>query len=252
MSADVLVTENDDVLTVRLDRPDKYNALNTPMLHALDDALTRSAGHRALVLTGTGKAFAAGADIAEYAGADREAFARFTALANAVRGRLAALPVPVVAAVNGVALGGGFELALSCDVLFAAETAAFGLPETKLGLIPGWGGTQHLTRLLGPYRAKDLVLTGRRLTAHEAHGLGIVHRVTPGDPLEAATAYARELAAGPTQAFAAAKRAIGHSAGHDTGFALEQAELRALFDSHDGKEGIDAFVAKRPPEFQGR
>lgn len=253
------VRQDAKVLFIELNRPRKYNALDTGMVLGLTDVLqseARQQTSRAVVISGAGRAFAAGADIAEYAGADRQAFALFTERANVMCSQIASMPVPVIAAVNGLALGGGFELVLSCDIVFASHDASFGLPETGLGLIPGWGGTQRLAHHIGPNRAKELIMTGARLSAQDAHRLGIVNRLhDPENLLEAAAAFAAVIASGPGKAIGAAKRAInaGHASAAPTGpgFLLEQAELRALFETEDGREGIAAFVEKRPADFTG-
>lgn len=249
----------DGVHTIRLSRPHKYNAITTDMILMVSAALEsaeRDPSVRAVILTGTGGVFAAGADIGEYSGADHGAFARFSDLANALCTRICTLRVPVLAAVNGPALGGGFEIVLSCDLVLASTEASFGLPEIALGLIPGWGGTQRLVGYVGPNRARELVLTGARLTAQAAADLGIVNRICEPDRLlPDATALAAELATGPRLAIAAARRAIRQATPTAVpgaaGFALEQAELRGLFDTADGREGVHAFVDKRPAVFRG-
>lgn len=245
------------VVTLQLNRPEKYNAFNTEMVagvtRALHDVRERD-DVRALVLAAEGRAFAAGADIAEYAASDRAGFDRFTAAANAMCTELATLPVPVIAAVDGVALGGGFEVVLCCDLVVASGGASFGLPETSLGLIPGWGGTQALTGLIGSSRTKALVFSGDRLSADDAYSLGVVTEVCDTGN---AVARAEELAADLTEraagALAAAKRAV--AAGTKAldrdgqGFATERVELQRLFDTEESREGIAAFVEKRRPLF---
>ncbi|QNE48632.1 enoyl-CoA hydratase/isomerase family protein (plasmid) [Glaciihabitans sp. INWT7] len=251
---------SDGVLTVSLNRPAKYNAIDSTTVHELRRVFVSvgdDASIGAVVITGFGKAFAAGADLGEYAVADAQAFAALTENANELCREIRESPVPVIAAVNGVALGGGFEVVLSCDLVVAAESARFGLPEIKLGLIPGWGGTQRLAQYVGPNRAKQLIFTGETITAHEAAAAGIVNRMTTAEELlEVAGTLAASCASGPRLAIAAAKRAVdGGAFGSptaSTGFALEQSELRGLFASSDGQEGIAAFLAKRPADFTGR
>lgn len=245
------------VLTLRLNRPSKYNAISTAMLSQLRGCLA-NAQHdpaiRVVVLTGSGPAFAAGADIKEYSTLDAAGFGRFTELANTTCLEIERSTVPVVAAVNGLALGGGFELVLACDLVVAGTDATFGLPEMSLGLIPGWGGTQRLTQLLGPYRARHLILTGRRLSADEARHLGIVAEVYDGEELvERSYRLAESLAVQPRQAVTAALRSIAAASPHENrlapGFAVEQAELQNLFSSSDAQEGVRAFLGKRTPRF---
>ncbi|MEV7870775.1 enoyl-CoA hydratase/isomerase family protein [Streptomyces sp. NPDC088124] len=182
----VLVEHQGPVAVVTINRPAKYNAISPAVVTALDAALGALGADprvRAIILTGAGKAFAAGADISFYAQADREEFTAFTGRCNALCDRIATSPVPVVAAVRGLALGGGFELVLSCDVVVAEQGAAFGLPEVSLGLLPGWGGTQRLTWHVGPNRAKWLIMSGERLDATTAEALGIVTHICDTDAL---------------------------------------------------------------------
>jgi enoyl-CoA hydratase/carnithine racemase len=246
----------DRVATVTLDRPDALNAISTELATALADAVEPLASDprvRALVLTGAGeRAFCAGADLKQRAGFDdhgwfvqREAFRRGFA---AVR----RCPLPTVAAVFGFALGGGTELALSCDLVVAAEDATFGLPEVRLGLVPAGGGTQLLARRVGRSVAKDLVLTGRRVEAAEALRLGLADRVVPrGELAAAATALAAELAANAPTAVRMAKWALEVGADLSLEAAMEvedQAWRRAVL-SDDRREGIAAWVERRPPRW---
>ena len=197
---DVLLRERrGPALLLTFNRPGKLNAISAAMLRALDLALgeaERDPEVRALVLTGAGpRAFVAGADIAEYAAAGHQAFVRYQAESRRLFSWLDAFPKPVIGAVNGYALGGGFELALCCDLLVASDRARFGLPEGLLGLSPGGGGTQRLTRAVGPFVAADLLLAGRRLTAEDAFRLGLVAEVVaPERLLEAALAKAEQVA----------------------------------------------------------
>ncbi|WP_307841639.1 enoyl-CoA hydratase/isomerase family protein [Streptomyces endocoffeicus] len=258
----VLVERRDRVGIVTINRPAKYNAINYAVVEALSDAL-RELGDdpavHAIVLAGAGRAFAAGADIAFYSHADREAFIAFTERCNALCDTIAASPIPIIAAVNGLALGGGFELVLSCDVVVAAANASFGLPEVSLGLLPGWGGTQRLTWHIGPNRAKWLIMSGERINAYTAEQLGIVAQVCAREDLDSvALDTATRLAAQPPAAIAAIRAVVASAVPHASagsagpGFRLERDKLTALFDSRDGQEGIAAFVEKRPPCFQGR
>jgi enoyl-CoA hydratase/carnithine racemase len=256
----VLIDRSDGVLTISLNRAEKHNAIDSATVRALVEALVGAIDDQAvgaIVITGMGKSFAAGADLSEYAGADADAFAALTERANELCRVIRGVPQPVVAAVNGAALGGGFEIVLSCDIVVAATSARFGLPEIKLGLIPGWGGTQRLAQYVGPNRAKHLIFSGETITAEEAAVAGIVNRITtPETVLEIAKAIAASYASGPRLAIAAAKRAVdgGHfgSPTASKGFELEQSELLGLFATSDGQEGIAAFVGKRPATFVGR
>ncbi len=254
----VKLTQDGAVATLTIDRPEKLNALDASVLDELDAAfreLGAAATARAVILTGGGdKAFVAGADIGE--------LARQTPLsgkATSIRGqnlfrRIELLPKPVVAAVNGFALGGGCELALACHVRVAAENAQFGLPEVSLGIIPGYGGTQRLARLVGRGRAIEMVLTGARIKADEALRIGLVNRVVPQASLmaEARTLVDAMLRNGPL-ALAAALEVIQHGleSSLDEGMLLEANAFGVLCASADMQEGLRAFLDKRKPVFQG-
>lgn len=247
------------VLVVAVNRPDKLNALDAVVLSELLVALQAAARDdavQAVVLTGAGpKAFVAGADIATMANmAPLEARA-FADVGHAVTEALAGFPKPVIAAVNGFALGGGCELACACDVVYASEKAKFGQPEVKLGVIPGFGGTQRLARIVGLQKAKELVLSGDTIDAAEALRIGLVCAVFPAAELmDAAKALARRMAAAGPVAVAQAKRAMNH--GYDLPLSaaveLEKQTFATLFGTADQKEGMAAFLEKRKPEFKGR
>src|SRR4051794_163340 len=197
----VLRDRRDASLVLTLNRPDKLNALSTAMLEQLDAALDegeRDADVRVVVITGAGdRAFVAGADIGEYAALDHAGFVAYQARSRDLFTRIDAFGTPVVGAINGYAFGGGFEIALCCDVLIASSSAVFALPEGLLGLCPGGGGTQRLTHAVGPFVANDVLLSARRLTADEAQTLGLVAAVVRPDELpDAALAKARAIAAG--------------------------------------------------------
>ena len=253
----ILTERHYAVLLIRLNRPDALNALSTPALTALAAELDRAAtddGVRAVVLTGSERAFAAGADIREMAS---KTFAEmFVTDPHGVPFRtITGFPKPIIAAVSGYCLGGGCELAMGCDTIFASETARFGLPETGLGIIPGIGGTQRLPRRVGQALAMDMILTGRQLSATEAQAAGLVARVVPVDALvETALEAARFIAARPALAIRAAKEAV--RAADETGLAegvqLERRLFHALFATEDQKEGMAAFAEKRPPVFRHR
>ena len=239
---------------IRLDRP-PANAFDTEMGRELI-ARVRDAGERsdvgAVVVWGGHKLFAAGADLRTLAEADAaQARPQVDALGEACD-LLESLPKISIAAINGYALGGGLEVALACDLRYAAVDARLGQPEIKLGVIPGAGGTQRLLPLIGAGRARDLVYTGRLVDAEEALRIGLVEKILPAEKvLEAATADARSFAAGPRQALAAAKAAIAaatHTPG-PVGIGRERALFLDLFGTPDQREGMAAFLQKRPPSF---
>jgi len=247
------------VAVITINRADKLNALNRALLDELDSALDTIAGDdnvRAVIITGAGnRAFVAGADIAEIAALrtaeDAEEFSRH---GQRIFSKIEQLPKPVIVAINGYALGGGCELAMSGDVRLAADTAQFGQPEINLGVIPGYGGTQRLARIIGRDRAKYLVFTGERIGADEAFRLGLVERIVPAtDLLDAAMELATSLAARAPHAIALAKMAINEG----TSMPLEQAleHEAALFaqavDTADRREGTAAFLEKRQPQWRG-
>jgi enoyl-CoA hydratase len=246
------------IARITFNRPDKLNALSTPMIRAFEavlDAVAVDASVRVVVLVGAGdRAFVAGADIAEYRGGQAEAFAAYQFESRRVFDKLEALPTPTIAAVKGYALGGGFEIALACDIIVADPTARFGLPEGLLGLSPGGGGTQRLTRSVGKQMASDILLAARRITGERAHQLGLVVELAPdGGLMEAALARAKAMLVVAPRAQAEMKRLIrqGFDAPLPVAQSLEQEVLLRLYASHDGQEGIEAFLDKRQPIFTG-
>ncbi|HUR61316.1 MAG TPA: enoyl-CoA hydratase-related protein [Candidatus Thermoplasmatota archaeon] len=246
-----------NISLVTFDRPEALNALSPAVLadlaHCLGEVEQRKP--RALILTGEGKAFIAGADIQAMRAMDMAAATAYTRQGNQVIDRLAALPCPVLVAINGFAFGGGLELALAGDLLYASAKAQLGLPEVGLGIHPGFGGTQRLPRRIGLGAAKDLVLTGRTLSAQEAQALGLVNAVVPADQLmDHCLAVARTIAQKAPLAVAGAKRSLDHGLGADLprGLAIEQDSVVLLFATQDKKEGLDAFVERRTPNFTGR
>jgi enoyl-CoA hydratase len=244
------------IATLTIDRPKALNALNTATLRELERALGElPQGTRALIVTGGGdKAFVAGADIAEMASMSGAQAREFGALGHRALGALEALAVPTIAAVNGFALGGGLELALACDLIYASEKAKLGLPEVGLGVIPGFGGTQRLTRVVGKQRAKELIFTGERLDAARAREVGLVLDVLPADGLLAhCRAVAGKMLKNGPLAISQAKRVIEYGADADLRAAnvLEQQGFAALFGSEDQREGMKAFLEKRPASFTG-
>ena len=258
---EVIVSREGRVLRVRLNRPAKRNALTSDMVDALREAVAAAEADSVavIVIEGAEGFFSAGADIAGYRDAAQNAAALsdFTNRAKALCVELTTARAIVIAAVDGVAMGGGFEIVLSADLVVATRRSRFGLPEVTLGLIPGWGGTQRLTRHLGPNRTKRAVLLGEPVTTAEAYEAGIVTHVAPPEDLAALVdEIAGQLAARAPLALAAAKAAItaavDPTAGDDAGSALETRLLLDLFASEDGREGVAAFTEKRGPVFVGR
>ncbi|WP_209326236.1 enoyl-CoA hydratase/isomerase family protein [Brevibacterium renqingii] len=243
------------VRILQIDREDKLGAFSSSLVSAIGREISRirqTTSIRVVILTGTGRGFVAGADIEEYATASIEEFAEYQRRSRAVFDDLARLPQVTIAAVNGYAFGGGFEIALCCDFIFAAHTAKFGLPEIKLGLIPGGGGPQRLVREVGARWTKELVMTGRTVTANEANARGIVTQVVEREELDAVVIeFASTLAARPRDALREAKHVIdsGRSQDLETALTADQLALARLFGSEDGIEGIRAFVEKRSAEF---
>jgi enoyl-CoA hydratase len=253
------VSREDGVAVLTVNRPDALNAFDVETLTALRDEL-RELGQdesvRVVVLTGAGdRAFAAGADIKYMSALGVEEAKEWGALGHEVGRLLETTPKPTIAAINGFALGGGCEVALACDFRYASSAAKLGQPEVNLGIIPGWGGTQRLARVVGLGVAKELVLTGRMLDADEALRVGLVSAVyEPGELLEKTLETARSLAAKGPLALAAAKTAVNRAlAGdHDENLEREADDFGELFSSADAKEGMTAFVDKREPSFEGR
>jgi enoyl-CoA hydratase len=244
------------VAWIHLDRPEALNALNEQLMREVVAAakeLDADDGIGAIVVTGSQRAFAAGADIKEMAGkstAEMRADGHFDAWLE-----FAAVEKPVIAAVSGYALGGGCELALMCDIILAADTATFGLPEVGLGVIPGIGGTQRLVRAVGYPKAAEIILTGRRVGAEEAERIGLVSRVVAADALlEEAGTVAAGIAAKSLPALRAAKAAMDAALEVPLaeGLAVEAERFTGLFDTADQKEGMAAFSEKREPSFQHR
>lgn len=238
-------------LVLTLDRP-PVNALDRQLLADLDDALQHVGDARAVVLTGQGKAFVAGADIAAMKDLDAVTALRFATEGQAVLAKLEALAVPTIAAVNGFCLGGGNELAMACDIVLASPTAVFGQPEVKLGVIPGFGGTQRLVRRVGTQRARELVFTGRVVKADEAVAMGLALKLCD-DVVAEALALAESIAQNGPVAVRLAKRAILDADGLPLDAALlSEAQLFGLcFATADQREGMAAFLEKRKARFEG-
>ena len=255
----LLIDTTDGVRTIRINRPDKLNALNAATLDALDGAFAdaaRDATVRVVVLTGAGpKAFVAGADIAEMNALSPVQGRDFSLRGTRMMRRVEKLSKPVIAMVNGFALGGGLELAMCCHLRIAADTAKVGQPEINLGLIPGFGGSQRLLRLCGRAATLELCLTGAPITAERALQLGIVNRVVPAAELETETL---KLAAQLANAAPLALRGmldcvnIGGECGIEEGLEYESAQFGLMFATEDMREGTTAFLEKRKPAFAGR
>jgi enoyl-CoA hydratase len=253
----VITTREEPIATVQINRPDVLNALNEEVLDGLVKELTvldDDDAIRCIVLTGNERAFAAGADI-------KETFVTATPISmlkqdltskwEAIR----RIRTPIIAAVSGYALGGGCELAMICDIIVASETAQFGQPEINLGIIPGAGGTQRLTRTVGKYRANELILTGRRMKADEAKAIGLAAQVYPAASwLDDAKALARTIAEKPPVAARLATEAVdlAWNSTLDAGLEFERKAFYLLFATEDKQEGVDAFVNKRKATFKGR
>lgn len=254
----VLVDVQGRVGIVTIDRPEALNALNPKVLRELDEAFAALASNRdvrAIILTGTGKAFVAGADVRAMANQTPIESLQMTSLGQNVVRKIELLSKPVIAAVNGFALGGGCEIALACDLILAAESATFALPEVGLGIHPGFGGTQRLPRLIGPVRAKELIFTGERITAHQAEKIGLANKVVQdAELLPEALRIARKIAEMAPLAVGLAKDAVnrGLETDLDSGLALETHSVTLTFASQDQKEGMKAFLEKRKADFQGR
>jgi enoyl-CoA hydratase len=252
----ISIERHNRVVIVRLNRPRVLNALNAELMSELVTTLQpldRDPEVGCFVLTGSEKAFAAGADIQELA--SKSYLELFKDDYMAGWDAFTALRTPKIAAVFGYALGGGCELAMMCDMIFAAETAQFGQPEIKLGLIPGMGGTQRLTRLVGKAKAMDLILTGRMLGAEEAERAGLVARVIPAERLmEETLATAETIAVYSKPATIAAREAVERAmeVSLREGILFERRTYYALWATEDAREGMRAFVEKRPPQFKGR
>ena len=252
----VLARTDGAVGIVQLNRPKVLNALNGPTMIELNDALEQFEADneiRVMIVTGNERAFAAGADIKEMADATAVDMLRLNRIAQ--WDRMKKITKPIIAAVSGYALGGGCELAMACDTIVASETAMFGQPEINIGVMPGAGGTQRLTRALGKAKAMEMVLTGKMMNAREAHARGLVARVAPVESyLEEALALAREIASRSPIAVRIAKEAVNKAfeTALAEGLDFERKMFYFLFSTEDQKEGMKAFIEKRQAEWKGK
>jgi enoyl-CoA hydratase len=253
----ILLERDDSIVALTLNRPDKLNAIDGAMLDALEEVLDRleaDRDYRAVILTGAGRAFSAGADIKEWTALAPQEFGPGWGLrGHRLFDRLAALSPPVIAAINGIAFGGGLELALCADIRIAAEGARLGLPEVTIAALPGWGGTQRLPRLIGPGRAKQMILTGQPIEAARAEAFGLVSEVVPAEALIArARELARQIAANAPLAVRAAKRLVDAALPASPAATLEVPASMAVGAAEDAREGRQSFLERRPPAYRGR
>jgi len=254
----LIVTVSDHICTVRINKPSALNSLDSCVLKELDGAfasISNDSNIYAVIITGEGKAFVAGADITEMADLDSAGAREFGALGAGVFRKIETLPVPVIAAVNGYALGGGCELALACDIRVASENAKFGQPETGLGITPGFSATYRLPKIIGVARAKELIYTGAIINAQEALEIGLVTKVVkPEELYDTAVKIASAIVSKAPVAVRNSKAAIEKGLDMDAGAAIEN-ELSLFsdcFDTEDQKEGMHAFMNRARPQFKNR
>jgi enoyl-CoA hydratase len=243
------------VISIAINSPRTLNALNGQIIGELKETFKScgsDSGVRVIIITGRGKAFVAGADISELSGFTPEQAAAFSASGHELFDLMEDIPQPIVAAINGFALGGGLELSLACDFRFAAEGAKLGLPEVLLGIIPGFGGTQRLVSVVGLSKAREIILTGNRIDTASALACGLVDRVFQEDRLwDESLAFAKDLATRSSSALAQAKSVLNSTRNlpFREGLKVENSAFSACFEHPDSREGINAFLEKRKPEF---
>lgn len=254
----ILVSVENEVVTITLNRPKILNVLSQQVMTELETALDElyRADIRLLLVRGAGdKAFAAGADIKEFVGREPEAAASLSAMGNRVLLKLSRFPAPTIAVIQGFALGGGMEIMLACDLRIGTPNAKMGLPEVGLGIMPGYGGTQRLARLIGPGRAKELVFTGKNIDAETAFNMGILNQVAPEEELESVLKeWTVKLLANAPIGQATAKRVMdqGLETTLEEGLKLEAAGFGKLFGTEDETEGVNAFIERRKPHFTNK
>ena len=255
----VKVEREENVLWIIINRPHRLNSFNDVLLEELADVLDtaeKDPSVRCIVITGDGdRAFSAGADVTMFPKATPVKAEEFSRMGQKVFGKVEEMSKPVIAAINGFALGGGLELALACDFRIAAEHAELGSPEITLGLIPGWGGTQRLVRIVGLAKAKEMIMLGAKVKADEALQIGLLHKVVHFEKLkDEVRAWAQKLSEGPPVAMKYAKHAVnfGSQVPLDTGLRLESCLMGLAFSTEDLKEGVEAFMSRRKPEYKGK
>jgi enoyl-CoA hydratase len=257
--SNLIVSVENSICTITLNRPEFLNVLNEKTLKELYNALKKVSRNErvkvVVILSNHEKAFTAGADINEMNTKDREGGKRFAQLGHGIARKLETMPQPVIIGINGYALGGGVEFACACDIRIASEDSEFSQPEIDLGIIPGWGGTQRLSRIVGIAKAKELIYTGKRIHAREAKDIGLVNHIVPSDKLnDAVMALAMTIASKGKRALFNAKRSINklHETFIDEGLKFEIERWAELFETHDKKEGMRAFLEGREPEFKDK
>lgn len=254
----LIIKEASSICTVTINNPGHLNAMSTAVLMELDSlftALAKKSSIRAVIITGEDKAFVAGADIEEMSNFSSLEAKTFGELGSRVFRKIEQLHIPVIAAINGFALGGGCELAMSCDIRIASEKAKLGQPEVGLGITPGFSGTQRLSRLVGLGKAKELIYTGTIINAQEAERIGLVNKVVPADTLMTeATEMAEVIASKAPLAVSYSKEAInrGYETDIDTGISIEKNLFALCFDTEDQTTGMSDFMNKKQPTFQGK
>ncbi len=253
----LLLEKEGDLAVVKINRP-PVNALNSEVvteIHNMFDELGQDPDVKVVILTGEGKAFVAGADISEMVEFDNEGGAQFSKMGQDAFDKIETTPKPVIAAINGFALGGGCEIAMACDIRIAVEGAKLGQPEVNLGVIPGFAGTQRLPRLVGKGKAKELIFTGNMITAEEALQIGLVNQVVKAEELmDTAQKMAKTIASKGPGAIRAAKQVINEGVDHELskGLELENQAFAKLFETEDQKEGMKAFLEKRKPDWKDK
>lgn len=253
----IVVQREGSIGIIILNRPEALNALNSQMVKELIlalDSLNQDEGVRCVIITGSERAFSAGADIKEMVNMNSVQMA-MTEHFFPLWDKVGRYPKPIVAAVSGFVLGGGLELAMSCDIIIASETAVFGQPEIDIGVMPGGGGTQRLTRAIGKYKAMEMILTGKRINAEDAYKFGLVNAVVPKELfIEEAKKIAKKIAEKSPVAVKLAKAAVNKAleVGLTQGLDFERELFYLLFSSEDKEEGMKAFIEKRKPDFRGR
>lgn len=258
MSETVRFNKEEGIITITIDRPKALNALNAQVISELEDAITEVENDpeaRVLILTGEGRSFVAGADIGEQSVLDMEGGRAWGRRGSALFRRIEKLTIPTIAAVNGFALGGGCEIAMSCDMIIASEKAKFGQPEVGLGITPGFSGTQRLARRVGTAKAKELIFTGNMIKADEAKEIGLANKVVaPEELMDAANELAKNIVKNAPIAVKYSKAAIdrGVDVDIDNGIAIENELFAMCFATEDQKEGMNAFLEKREAEFKNK